>query len=536
MAKHLRRPAFLLAALLAGLAPAWAQYQAEWARTMGGHMRDEAQVAIETSDRGLLIGGFTQGEVMVDSVPGSGAAASGRGFPYAQTGQAAETVKYPWLVKLAPNGYRIWGRLLANDTTFAQINALVETPDKKILAVGTVVSRTSFDNNLWLALLDGNGTTLWEKNIGGRFTQKGLAAVDDGAGGFLVVGSNENNADMKDQFWFVSLDASGNILWEQQYGTSGVDVAECVARTPDGGFVAGGYALDEDNVKLMQLIKVDGQGMYQWRQMYQSYGTPAGGANLNISDGIRDVAVLDDGDLALVGYTLAEGVNSNYDVRVMLTDPQGQPRWDQRFGSYESEEGVGIAPTYDGGLAVLGQTTALRQYEDFWLLKLTRLGDKVFDKTFGGGNYDLAKGILQTYDNGLLAYGSSFVGHNAGWDYALLKLIPAGFSEEDLPVIGLVSPNDRDASTEEPSYTIEFCLSANEPVTQVSIWCQDTVYVDSAQIVRTDPPEPGCEAKVSLVVPLSQGRNRFSVQAKNIAGVRIEEFEVFYMLMLRPNW
>ena len=66
-------------------------------------------------------------------------------------------------------------------------------------------------------------------------------------------------------------------------------------------------------------------------------------------------------------------------------------------------------PIY-GGFIIVGNTnTSGGGLGDVWLIKIDSMGNKIWDKSFGGNGHNYADDILQTEDNGFIIIGSSWV-------------------------------------------------------------------------------------------------------------------------------
>ena len=102
--------------------------------------------------------------------------------------------------------------------------------------------------------------------------------------------------------------------------------------------------------------------------------------------------------------------------------------WNRSFGGSAVDEAYSLIQTTDGGYAVAGYT---RSYgaggADFWLIRLDRQGNKVWDKTFGGDKYDRAYSLIQTTDGGYAVAGGTDESYGAGDDdFWVIKLDSQG--------------------------------------------------------------------------------------------------------------
>ena len=98
--------------------------------------------------------------------------------------------------------------------------------------------------------------------------------------------------------------------------------------------------------------------------------------------------------------------------------------WAKTYGGVNDDIAHSIQQTSDGGYIVAGGTYSYGAgFIDFWIIKLNLNGDIDWQKTFGGGNDDVAYSIQQTSPDGgyIVAGQSSSLGNPLG-DIWILKL------------------------------------------------------------------------------------------------------------------
>lgn len=157
-----------------------------------------------------------------------------------------------------------------------------------------------------------------------------------------------------------------------------------------------------------------------------------------------------DGSYLLGGYSNSDvGSEANrgeLDYWVIRIDAQGNKLWDKTFGGSANDELQALVATPDGGY-LLGGTSAssisgdksknnkgvLNEYgnwtSDYWIVKIDSLGNKLWDKTFGGNNDDNLTTLLPTTDGNYLLGGTSSSGISGdksqpsqGEDYWVVKI------------------------------------------------------------------------------------------------------------------
>ena len=338
----------------------------QWSKTYGGSDDDRGEHLIQTNDGGYLLAG--------SSTSSDGDVTQNAGF-YDH-----------WLVKLDVSGTIQWERSYGF-TGSDQLFSVIQTLDGGYFTGGfldvsasggagndgfTGTDSTSQEEEsravlhgvgeFWGHKLDANGDLVWRRYFGGTNNDRIYQVVEAQDGGLLMVGASESNDfDVSDSrgsydFWAVRVDASGNLLWEQSYGGSEIDIAYAATASPDGGFLLAGdtRSADQDVTNLLGsadvwLVKIDDQGNLQWQ-------TTLGGTNF---ESARSIIPYNNG-YALTGASrsadgdLTEN-NGQNDVWVATIDSAGNLIAQLSLGGNNQDFGYGIASTQDA-LIVTGDT------------------------------------------------------------------------------------------------------------------------------------------------------------------------------------
>ena len=142
-----------------------------------------------------------------------------------------------------------------------------------------------------------------------------------------------------------------------------------------------------------------------------------------------------DGGYAVAGLNKPHHPKSNrassYDMWVVKLDANGNKQWDKTFGGSDFDIAYSIVQTADGGYAVAGYTDSKGAGKsDMWVVKLDANGNKQWDKTFGGSYDDYANSIVQTADGGYAVAGSTW-SRGAGKSDRVVKLDANGNKQWD---------------------------------------------------------------------------------------------------------
>jgi Secretion system C-terminal sorting domain len=207
-----------------------------WQKTLGGTNNDILSTFDKTFDNGYIIGGF------------SDSAISGN-----KTENTNGQDDY-WIIKLDSNKNIEWQKTYGGNEN-DRCNALFETSDNGYLVGGssnsnvsgnkTVLSKGSQD--IWLLKLNSNGNIIWQKAIGGIYSD-GINSIEKTIDENYVLGGyssspisgdkTEINRGLED-IWIVKIEGSGAIIWDKTIGGNDQDYIGITKQTSDGGYIVG---------------------------------------------------------------------------------------------------------------------------------------------------------------------------------------------------------------------------------------------------------------------------------------------------------
>jgi len=325
-----------------------------------------------------------------------------------------------WVIKLDNKGNKVWDKTYGgSDVDVAW--SLIQTTDGGYAVAGYTYSKGVGSADFWVIKLDNKGNKVWDKTYGGRGDDLAFSLIQTTDGGYAVAGGTGSKGAGGVDLWVIKVDIHGNMIWDRTYGGSGVDAAYSLIQTTDGGYAVTGATFSKGAGGAdLWVIKLDSQGNMIWDRTY-------GGSD---ADEAWSLIQTTDGGYAVAGSTFSKGAGGA-DLWVIKLDHLGNKIWDRTYGGSNDDGTYSLIQTADSGYAVAGETFSKGTAAgDFWVIKLDSQGNKIWDRTYGGSDADGAYSLIQTTDSGYVVAGGSFSKGAGGTDFWVIKLDVQGTTWE----------------------------------------------------------------------------------------------------------
>ena len=304
-------------------------------------------------------------------------------------------------------------------TGYDSSESVQQTLDGGYISAGLTSSYGAGTQDVYLVKTDASGTLMWEKTFGGVAGDQAWSVQQTSDGGFIIGGetfSFGSNA----QVYLIKTDAGGSLLWEQNYGGIGYDLGFCVRQTIDGGFIITGETNSFGaGSKDAYLIKTDASGSMVWSKTY-------GGSGVEVAESVIQTS---DGGYIITGWTTSYGAGL-YDAFLIKTDSSGTQQWFKPYGGAEYEIGFSVRQTSDGGYVTVGETSSFGYGDnDVYLLKTDSAGNEQWYNTYGGTAQDWGFEVEQTADDGFIITGFTSSGSSGLDDVYVVKTDSAGMMQ-----------------------------------------------------------------------------------------------------------
>lgn len=308
----------------------------------------------------------------------------------------------------------------------------------------------------WITIVDSSGTLTADMTWGGINGERCPKCYQLSDGNFIVTGASISGIGGDKSiagygswdYWVVKFDVNGNKLWDQVYGGSSFeqiadpphrlnfivegDSGQLLLFGSSPGDISGNISTNSigganSNDWILWLLDANGNILDQKR--YGGIG----------QDKINDALRTQDGGWLMigttkspVGYDVTHPSLGDWDCWILKVDSMFNVQWDQRYGGSDADDCICGMVADDGGFYIGGNTKSPMGFDiseapygnqDYWIFQIDSIGNKIWDKRFGGPDWNYLMNFNVLPDSSIIlsgysTYGSSpvksFPGY--GWD------------------------------------------------------------------------------------------------------------------------
>ncbi|MBK7886632.1 MAG: T9SS type A sorting domain-containing protein [Bacteroidetes bacterium] len=398
----------------------------DWQNTIGGLREDWLTSIQQTTDKGYIVGGFSDSDIFAD-----------------KTENSLGLEDY-WIVKTDSLGNIQWQNTIGG-SGYDNLNTLVQTLDGGYILGGFSLSSISGDKSencigerdFWIVKIDSIGFIQWQNTIGGSLDDYLTSIQQTLDHGYILGGCSssgvsgdkiENNLGSRD-FWVVKVDSIGNIQWQNTIGGDNLDQLNSIQQTTDGGYILGGHS--ESNISGDKtenslgssdywIVKIDSVGVIQWQNTI-------GGSDY---DQLSSMEQTIDGGYILGGFSWSSisgdkiencvgssGGVCGPDYWIVKTDGLGNIQWQNTIGGWGNDYLTTIRETPGGGFVFCGFSDSNIGGDkaennvgqlDNWIVKADSLGNIQWQNTIGGSLNEDWNSLSLTDDGSIILGGCSY--------------------------------------------------------------------------------------------------------------------------------
>lgn len=265
------------------------------------------------------------------------------------------------------------------------LGAVASLSSGDILAAGVDFS----NNDVLLLKVSSTGTILRTQRISGPGLDQAQAIVNTSDGGAIVVGSTSSfGAGLTDGF-LMKFRANGTAAWKRTFGTSGNEHVVRVVETPDRGLFILADADHDPNLNDVVVARFNSTGRLIWRKVI-SAGAFDHPSDLQLTS--------DNGAIVVMASDLPTGVRS---VIVKLSS-NGTIQWSRVYGSSGDHVALSVQSADDGYYFTELYTSPGSQTARTVLSKLNLSGDPLWSRSYQSPGVSLHASVSSIGTNGLL--------------------------------------------------------------------------------------------------------------------------------------
>jgi hypothetical protein len=262
------------------------------------------------------------------------------------------------------------------------------------------------------------GELIWKKTIGSNLIDKIFSATAaEEPHTFILFGtttlSNGNLAN-----WAVKINIEGVTIWDKNYQIGVESVLRAGIMTPDGNYVAAGYAKQSTEDCELLILKINPDGKLLWNRT-------------DIQQGSRKTYSISP---ALDGFMIAGDIQSpktDSDGLVTKFDWEGNMVWSKIVGGSAADSISTIITSDQKNFIVGGFTFSYGAgNRDLWLFQISDNGEILWNCIQGDAGYQEIYQIIESKENQYVVFGwtdpldqTNLIG-KAKYDFNIVKLSP----------------------------------------------------------------------------------------------------------------
>ena len=325
-------------------------------------------------------------------------------------------------------------------------NRVALLTDNTFGVIGTTASFGHGGDDIWLLYLDYNGNLIDSHTYGGSSDDQGMAILAHPEGGVVIAGTRTDN-EGGHYIWLAHVDASGDVVWEEQFEGYGWARVYDIAPTMDDGYAIAGQTFQGgENVALVIRLSVDRETIWETTAFpgvatgisadadgayfilgindsgvavtctVNSFGTVVDGPNEYRSLSLHRLIHAGSNQHLLIGGN----VNGYYLHRDGLTSDLTS--WRVEDDGEQITMGYAGCMMADNGAVLIGTTQESEDaIHDLVMVRITHNGRRDWSKIYGGDDDDYGYDIIRLPD-GFAVTGRTFSQGLGGGDLWFLRI------------------------------------------------------------------------------------------------------------------
>lgn len=351
---------------------------------------------------------------------------------FAQTAKTFAAISILVASFLPATGQKILWQKAYGGTGYDQAKRMFLTHTNCLVMGGTTASNDKLSKgnhgigtqDIMILKASAAGVPIWTTIIGGSGNEELGEMIPTPDEGLILIGTTESmdgnsvgNHGKMDIF-VSKLDKMGKIEWSRCYGGTGNDKGHAICRLPNGNYMIGG----EGGSRAGDVTRAIG-GLDCFVAEISPTGEVIRQKNFGSTgnEHVTQMMTLPNGTVLVVNSSNAAGgdVKTNMgasDVWIFVLSKNWDFVWQRNFGGSDYDEAHQVILDKDNRIIIAGTTfsddednenTQFRGLGDAWLLGMDMDGMVKFSQCYGGSKSDGANSVAQTPDGGFVVVGMS---------------------------------------------------------------------------------------------------------------------------------
>lgn len=261
--------------------------------------------------------------------------------------------------------------------------------------------------------------TTWTRIAGGSGKDDIYAALQTTDGGYVMAGKTESSGAGNFDGWLVKYNADGGLSWNKTFGATYIDEIYQVKETADGGFILVGMTTAFGNAGEGWLIRTNNLGNTIWNKSFH----PTVGNSPSAWDYLYDVVETPDGGFVAVGYAAMD--TNMIQAWILRVNSAGNFQWEHTFGGEYWDRLFSLKSTGDGGFIAAGDKHVTHNdtvyKHDGWLVKFNNTGDTLWTRSFGDNEHDIFRSVSPISGGGYILSGERQITEADGYRMWMVK-------------------------------------------------------------------------------------------------------------------
>lgn len=352
-----------------------------------------------------VTGPTNQGSAIIQQANGDFIVCGMRSAP-AGGGQSIANI---YLFRIDGNGDTVWTKEIGTASDRELAYGMTQLPNGNLVIAGSINIPPAGLPNALILCTDISGNVIWQKEYGGNGSDHASDVKFDGEH-IIVCGRTDSYGAGNADAWLLKLNVSGDTLWTKTFGGAAFDDSWGIVVAHNQYLFTGGtYSFADGLFDDAWVVKTDTSGVLIWRKTYGMKDKVDWAWNISpvttggIVDGFVFTGVKNTGE--------AQPASTQGDLHLVKIDTAGIVVWDKSIpGTPWRREGFDVQQLPDGGFIICGyKLEPAVQSQQMYIVRTNSSGVVIWDTAYGilDSNY-ASYALTVTHDGGWAITGAVF--------------------------------------------------------------------------------------------------------------------------------